>query len=165
MKPGERAKEETIVRMAAFRVGEEEYVVDIMRVREIIRPMPVTPVRMGPKFVEGVINLRGSVVPLVDMRRRFDLPAEPHPQRKIIVMSVEGRVVGMMVDGVTEVVRVPRNEIRPAPELFSEVQAPFFMGICEYRGRTLVLLNVRNVVASEDEIVLPDTSLLVGGDG
>lgn len=165
MKPGERAKEETIVRMAAFRVGEEEYVVDIMRVREIIRPMPVTPVRMGPKFVEGVINLRGSVVPLVDMRRRFDLPAESHPQRKIIVMSVEGRVVGMMVDGVTEVVRVPRNEIRPAPELFSEVQAPFFMGICEYRGRTLVLLNVRNVVASEDEIVLPDTSLLVGGDG
>ncbi|MEO0815112.1 MAG: chemotaxis protein CheW, partial [Myxococcota bacterium] len=106
-----------------------------------------------------------SVVPLIDMRRRFDLPAEDHPQRKIIVMSVEGRVVGMMVDGVTEVVRVPRSDIRPAPELFTEVQAPFFMGICEYRGRTLVLLNVKNVVASEDEIVLPDTSVILGAEG
>lgn len=164
MKARERSSEEEVARMAAFRVGDEEYVVDIMRVREIIRPMPVTPVRMGPRFVEGVINLRGSVVPLIDMRRRFDLPAEPHPQRKIIVMSVEGRVVGLMVDGVTEVVRVPRGEIRPAPELFSEVQAPFFMGICEFRGRTLVLLNVKNVVASEEEIVLPDTSVILGND-
>lgn len=165
MKRDRASREEAVARMAAFRVGGEEYVVDIMRVREIIRPMPVTPVRMGPRFVEGVINLRGSVVPLIDMRRRFDLPAEDHPQRKIIVMSVEGRVVGMMVDGVTEVVRVPRSDIRPAPELFTEVQAPFFMGICEYRGRTLVLLNVKNVVASEDEIVLPDTSVILGAEG
>lgn len=165
MRHGDRSREEELVRMAAFKVGDEEYVVDIMRVREIIRPMPVTPVRMGPKFVEGVINLRGSIVPLVDMRRRFDLQAAPHAQRKIIVMSVDARVVGMMVDSVTEVVRVLRSEIRPAPELFSDVQAPFFMGICEYRGRTLVLLNVRNVVASEDEIVLPDTSSLVENSG
>ena len=159
------SREEAVARMAAFRVGGEEYVEDIMRVREIIRPKPVTPVRIGQRLVEGVINLRGAVVPLIDMRRRFDLPAEDHPQRKIIVMSVEGRVVGMMVDGVTEVVRVPRSDIRPAPELFTEVQAPFFMGICEYRGRTLVLLNVKNVVASEDEIVLPDTSVVLGAEG
>ena len=63
-----------ITQLTAFKVGDEEYVVDILRIREIIRPLPVTPVRRGPRFVEGVISLRGSVIPVVDMRRRFGLP-------------------------------------------------------------------------------------------
>ena len=160
MKEEQRSRAEEIVQLAAFAVGDEEYVVDFIRVRTIIRPVPVTPVRMGPKFVEGVINLRGTVVPLIDMRRRFELETTNHRQRKIIVMSVSGRIVGLMVDSVTEVVRVPRGQIRPAPEFFSESQAPFFLGICHYRGRTLVLLNVKNIVATDEVIVLPDTSLI-----
>lgn len=153
-------EDEQIVQLAAFRVGDEEYVVDIMRVRTIIRPMPVTPVRMGPKFVEGVINLRGSVVPLIDMRRRFDLEAANSASAKIIVMSVENRIVGLQVDSVTEVVRVPRRQIRPAPEFFADGQAPFFMGVCHFKGRTLVLLNVKNIISSDDAIVLPDLAVL-----
>lgn len=144
-----------IVQLAAFRVGTEEYVVDIMRVREIIRPQAITPIRKGPRFVEGVINLRGSVVPVVDLRRRFDLPAEDHPQRKVIILVVDGRMLGLVVDGVTEVVRVPRESLRPAPGILSEDQAPYFLGVCHHRGRTLVLLNVRNVVASDEAIPLP----------
>lgn len=152
--------EDQIVQLAAFRVGTEEYVVDIMRVRTIIRPMPVTPVRRGPKFVEGVINLRGAVVPLIDMRRRFDLEPSRSRTAKIIVMSVENRIVGLQVDSVTEVVRVPRNQIRPAPEFFADGQAPFFMGVCHFKGRTLVLLNVKNIISTDDAIVLPELSVL-----
>ncbi len=149
-----------VVQLAAFKVGEEEYVVDIMRVREIIRPVPVTPVRKGPRFVEGVINLRGTVIPVIDLRRRFDLPVVDSAERRIMIMSIEGRTIGVIVDAVTEVVRVPRGQIRPAPGLLEQDRAPFFLGVCQHRGRTLVLLNVKNVVASDEAIDLPTATEL-----
>ncbi len=151
MKATERGDAE-LVQLTAFRVGVEEYVVDIMRVREIIRPLPVTRVRKGPRFVEGVINLRGEVIPVVDLRRRFDLPAEDHSGRKIIILTVEARMIGLIVDGVTEVVRVPKDAIRPAPGLFQPHQAPYFMGVVQFRGRTLLLLNVKNIIGSDEPI-------------
>jgi purine-binding chemotaxis protein CheW len=141
-----------LVQLTAFRVGAEEYVVDIMRVREIIRPLPVTRVRKGPLYVEGVINLRGEVIPVVDLRRRFELPADEHEARKIIILAVEGRTIGLIVDSVTEVARVPKSSIRPAPGILSEEQAPYFLGVCHYKGRTLLLMNVKNVIASEESI-------------
>ena len=153
----DRREQEGLAQLTAFRVGDEEYVVDIMRVREIIRPMQVTPVRRGPKFVDGVINLRGIVIPVLDMRRRFGLPEAKLPHRKIIILSVEDRTVGLGVDRVTEVVRVPRSAIQPAPGLF-EGRAPFFLGVCEHMGRELILLNVRNVIGSEDDIEPPSTN-------
>lgn len=141
-----------LVQLTAFRVGEEEYVVDIMRVREIIRPLPITKVRKGPRFVEGVINLRGEVIPIVDLRRRFELPIHEGAGRKIIILTIEGRVLGLIVDTVTEVVRAPKSAIRRAPGLFDKHQAPYFLGVCQYRGRTLLLLNVKNVLASDESI-------------
>ncbi len=148
----ENKRSEQLVQLTAFRVGTEEYVLDIMRVREIIRPLPVTKVRKGPRFVEGVINLRGEVIPIIDMRRRFELPVDEHAQRKVVILTVEGRIMGLVVDGVTEVVRVPRSAIRPAPGLFDSEHAPYFLGVCHFRGRTLLLLNVKNVIASEESI-------------
>lgn len=157
-------KDSEVVQLTAFRVGDEEYVLDILRVREIIRPLPVTPIRRGPKFVEGVINLRGAVIPVIDMRRRFGLPAESLPRRKIVILSVFGRVLGLVVDQVTEVVRVEREAIQPAPGLLAGRQAPFFVGVCRYNGRILILLNVRQVVTSDDEIASPSTEGLIGGE-
>jgi purine-binding chemotaxis protein CheW len=148
--------EDPIVQLAAFRVGGEEYVVDIMRVREIIRPQVLTPVRKGPRFVEGVLNLRGAVIPVVDLRRRFDLPPSEAPGRKIVILAVQARIIGLMVDNVTEVVRVPKSSIRPAPGLLDPRAAPFFLGVCHHKGRTLVLLNIRNVVAHDGPIPTPN---------
>lgn len=151
-----------VVQLTAFRVGSEEYVVDIMRVQEIIRPLPITPVRKGPRFVEGVINLRGAVVPIIDLRRRFDLEPDAHAQRKIIIVSVDQRLVGLVVDSVTEVVRVKRDSIRSAPSLLSAEQAPYFLGVCHHKGRTLILLNVKNIIASNEAIEVPRLSELTG---
>ncbi|MBI5507673.1 MAG: chemotaxis protein CheW [Deltaproteobacteria bacterium] len=161
----EEQSHDDIVQLAAFVVGDEEYVVDIRRVREIIRVVPITPVRKGPRYVEGVINLRGSVIPIVDLRRRFDLPHLESANRKIMITVIEGRVLGLMVDGVTEVVRLPRSAIRPAPGLLDAAHAPFFLGVCHYRGRTLVLLNVKNVVGSEQPIGPPDVEGLAPDAG
>lgn len=153
-----------LVQLTAFRVGLEEYVIDIMRVREIIRPLPITKVRKGPTFVEGVINLRGEVIPVIDLRRRFDLPAEETPTRKIVILTVDGRVLGLVVDAVTEVVRVPRNAIRVAPGLFDDHQAPYFLGVCHYKNRTLLLLNVKSVVASDESIDIAGAVLAARSD-
>lgn len=152
-----------VVQLTAFQVAGEEYVVDIMRVREIIRPVPVTPVRQGPRFVEGVINLRGAVIPVVDMRRRFGLEATTSPHRKIVIMSIDRRTFGLFVDRVTEVIRVPQSSIRPAPGLLESDRAPFFLGVCRYEGRELILLNVKNIIGSEADIVAPTPSDVLSG--
>ena len=123
----EVATSEDIVQLTAFKVGGEEYVVDILRIREIIKPLPITPVRRGPRFVEGVISLRGAIIPVVDMRRRFGVKpsADEELRERVIILVIDSRVVGLMVDKVTEVVRVPRTQIRPAPGLLADDQAPF----------------------------------------
>ena len=147
-------REDDIVQLTAFKVGDEEYVVDILRVREIIRPLKITPVRRGPVYVEGVISLRGSVIPVVDMRRRFGLfgESETPRQQRVIILVIEGRVLGLVVDSVTDVVRLSRSTIRPAPGLLASGRAPYFMGVCHYRGRILILLNVKSIVQSEKDI-------------
>ena len=154
----ETSSADDIVQLTAFKVGGEEYVVDILRIREIIKPLPVTPVRRGPRFVEGVISLRGAIIPVVDMRRRFGVqPSDEEELReRVIILVIDSRVVGLIVDKVTEVVRVPRTQIRPAPGLLADDHAPFFMGVCHYRGRVLILLNVRSVVESEEDIDVMD---------
>lgn len=141
-----------IVQLAAFRVGREEYVVDVMRVREIIREENIVPLHQGPRHVKGVLNLRGAVVPVVDMHSRFGLPPPAMPRRKILILQVDKRVLGIIVDAVTEVARVPVSSVMSAPDWLGDTQAPYFSGICQYKGRNLILLNIKNVVSSEGPI-------------
>ncbi|MGB8933311.1 MAG: chemotaxis protein CheW [Anaeromyxobacteraceae bacterium] len=153
------------VELCTFRVGGEDYAVDIMRVREIVNPQPVTPVPRAPRFIEGVVRLRSEVIPVVDVRKRFGLPAlEPTRKTKFLVVRIGGRRLALIVDEVTEVVRLARSEIRPAPT-FAEGGAPrFFLGVCggeaaparelqpgarRGTGRLRLLLNVRALLESE----------------
>jgi purine-binding chemotaxis protein CheW len=154
------------VELCTFRVGGEDYAVDIMRVREIINPLPVTPVPRAPAFIEGVIRLRSEVIPVVDVRKRFGLPPAPATRKtKFLVVRIGGRRLALVVDEVTEVVRLPRSEIRPAPT-FSDERAPkFFLGVCggeggapapgstgaprRGSGRLRLLLNVRALLEAE----------------
>jgi purine-binding chemotaxis protein CheW len=144
-----------LAQLCTFRVGGEDYAVDIMRLREIITPLPVTPVPRAPPFVEGVIRLRGDVIPVLDVRRRLGLPVmSPTRKTKVLIVHVAGRRLGLVVDEVTEVLRIPRAEIRPAPGLVEGGGPRFFLGVCggeaggggrkaASRGRLRLLLNVK----------------------
>jgi purine-binding chemotaxis protein CheW len=160
----DRGEQSERVELCTFRVAGEDYAVDIMRVREIINPLPVTPVPRAPSFIEGVIRLRSEVIPVVDVRKRFRLPpAAPTRKTRFLVVRIGGRRVALVVDEVTEVVRLARAEIRPAPS-FSDAGTPrFFLGVCggeaapaasqggprRGSGRLRLLLNVRALLEPE----------------
>src|SRR6185503_14313339 len=108
--------------LVAFSVADGDYAIDIMRIKEIINPVRVTQVPKAPPFIEGVIELRGAILPVVDLRKRFDLPATPPTRASkllIVVIEVAGRrmIVALVVDGVSEPIRVARDEVRPPPAL------------------------------------------------
>ncbi|ACL66254.1 CheW protein [Anaeromyxobacter dehalogenans 2CP-1] len=134
--PEAAAPEGARVQLCTFRVGGEDYAIDIMRVREIIPPQPVTPVPRAPAFVEGVFHLRDEVIPVVDVRRRFGLPIGPPTRRtRFLVVNVARRRIGLVVDEVCEVLRLPRHALRPAPALVADGGPRFFLGVCGGDGR------------------------------
>lgn len=149
-----RKKDEARVQLCTFRIGGEDYAIDIMRVREIIHPLPITPVPRAPAFVEGVVRLRGEVIPVLDVRRRLGVPPAPLSRKgRFLVVNVAGRRIGLVVDEVCEVLRMPRSDIRPAPPLSDEGAPCFFLGVCggegaaapgrRASGRLRLLLNVK----------------------
>lgn len=138
------------VQLACFRIGAEMYALDIMRIKEIIRPIRLTSVPKSPVFIEGVINLRGAVIPVVDLRKRFDQPAELGRKTRIIICALSGRTVGLLVDEVTEVRRYARQDIQPTPAFLKE--AEFFPGVCR-RGEDLILLvDLETILSSAEKI-------------
>jgi purine-binding chemotaxis protein CheW len=119
-----------IVELLAFRVGSEDYVIDVRRVREVVAPLPLRRMPRIPAFLEGVADLRGEVIPVVDVRRRFGLAAgTPTRKTKLVVVQVAGMPVGIVVDAVTEVLRVPREAIRAAPPLAGQAAPRLFLGV------------------------------------
>ncbi len=117
-----------IVQLCAFRVGDEEYVIDLRRIREILQPLPITPVPRAPDSFEGVMSLRGEVIPVVDVRKRLGVVGV-RSRPKVLVVNVAGRVLGLMVDAVSEVVRIPRSAIGPPPAL-GAAGSRLFLGVC-----------------------------------
>ncbi|MFH1811019.1 MAG: chemotaxis protein CheW [Pseudomonadota bacterium] len=144
------------VQLLTFLVDSDEYALDIMRVREIARPLPVRPIPGAPAGLVGVINLRHTeVIPIIDLRRRFELPpaAELRNQR-IIVCVVEARLIGLFVDEVVDVVNVERRDIHSGSGIFRGKAAGLFAGVCHVRNRLLVLLNLKRLLSSEDRIAI-----------
>jgi len=136
-KPG--SGKDGIVELVVFRVGSEEYAVDVRRVREVVAPLPVRRMPRVPDFMEGVADLRGEVIPVVDVRRRFGLNAgTPTRKTKLMVVHMGGAPVGLVVDAVLEVLRVPRAAIRPAPALAGRDAPGLFLGVVGGVGATRV---------------------------
>jgi purine-binding chemotaxis protein CheW len=152
------AADEAVVQLCTFRIGGEDYAVDIMRVREIIHPLPITPVPRAPAFVEGVVRLRGEVIPVLDVRKRLGVPARgPTRKTRFLIANVARHRIGLVVDEVCEVLRLPRADIRAAPALAGEAAAPrFFLGVCggdARHGRETRLRLLLNVKALLDPSV------------
>ncbi|MBE9536484.1 MAG: protein phosphatase CheZ [Proteobacteria bacterium] len=147
---GKSAKGE-LHQLVSFRLGEEEFAVDILKIQEIIRMMEITCIPKSPDFVEGVINLRGNVVPIIDLRKRFALPSENIGKNtRIIVMDVGGRIVGFIVDAVSEVLRLPASSIEPAPSMIGGIDSDYISGVGKLENRLLILLNVCRVFDADE---------------
>jgi purine-binding chemotaxis protein CheW len=120
-----------LAQLCTFRIGGEDYAIDIMRVSEIVHPLPITPVPRAPASVEGVVRLRGEIIPVLDVRKRLGVEARPATRKsRFLIVNVAGRRIGLVVDEVCEVLRLPRSEIRPAPTLGAPGTPRFFLGAC-----------------------------------
>ncbi len=136
------------LQIVTFKVGEEEFSVSILKVQEIIRMSEITKVPKSPEFVEGVINLRGRVIPVLDLRKRFGLPLiERGNDARTIVVDSGGKVVGLIVDSVTEVLRLQASTIEPPPDIVGGgVDSEYIDGVGKLENRLVILLNLDKVL-------------------
>jgi len=134
----------------AFRIGAQEYCVDIMSVREIRGWTPATPLPHAPRHMRGVINLRGAVLPIVDLACRFGLSMiEPTPRSVIIVVQVERKLIGLLVDAVSDILTVADSVMQPTPEVASEVAKSFVRGVHAIDGRMIGVITLDNVLDAD----------------
>lgn len=139
-----------------FTLGDEEYGVDILKVQEIRGYDTVTKIPDAPDFIKGVINLRGTIVPVVDMRIKFRLgKAEYNALTVMIILNIEQRVVGMVVDSVSDVLQLTPDEIRAAPEFGGAMDTRFITGLGTLDNRMLILVDIEKLLRSEDMALLP----------
>lgn len=135
----------------AFKLGQEEYGIDILKVQEIRGYESVTRIANAPEFIKGVVNLRGTIVPIVDMRIKFDLGTPVYDQfTVVIILNVAGRVVGMVVDSVSDVMTLSPEQIRPAPEMGSVFNSNYLIGLGTLDDRMLILVDIDRLMSSAD---------------
>ncbi len=141
----EEAKE--LIQIVVFELDEEEYAIEISDVREILKARDVTPIPNTPDFIEGIINVRGKIVVVLDLEQRFNLERESTAKKLHIMVSEQGEnTYGASVDEVTEVLRIPKDSIEPAPAIISEkIQADYVKGIGILENRLLILLDLNKV--------------------
>lgn len=135
----------------AFKLGKEEYGIDILKVQEIRGYDAVTRIANSPEFIKGVVNLRGIIVPIIDMRIKFHLGEPTYDQfTVVIILNVANRVVGMVVDSVSDVITLSPEQIKPAPEIGTTFEADHLMGLGTIDERMLILVNVDKLITSAD---------------
>ncbi|MBS0238429.1 MAG: chemotaxis protein CheW [Proteobacteria bacterium] len=131
----------------AFRVGSQEFCIDIMGVREIRGWTPATPLPHAPTYVRGVINLRGAVLPIVDLAMRFGLGlTEPTPRSVIIVVQVHQQVVGLLVDAVSDILTTSEASMQPTPDVASDLAKNFVKGVYAVEGRMISIVTLESVL-------------------
>ena len=148
---GQSAGTVDVSQIVSFRLASELYGVDIMRVQEIILPGQITEVPQVPDYVRGLINLRGHIIPVLDLRMRFGLPvSDPTEETRIIVIEVGNRTVGVVVDAVNEVLRISRDQVEPPPTNVGEMDQRHVTGLVKLDQKLLILLRVEDLLAPGD---------------
>jgi purine-binding chemotaxis protein CheW len=146
-----KKQDDELIQLVTFSIGEEEFGVDILKVQEIIRTMEITKVPRAQDFVEGVINLRGKVIPIIDLRRRFGLDSKAHDKHtRIIVIEINNMIVGFVVDSVSEVLRIPASTVEPPPPVVAGLESDYISGVGKLHDRLLILLDLDKLLSSED---------------
>ncbi len=150
---------ESETQLVVFMLGEEEFACEINNVAEVLKMTRVTPLPQSIDFVEGVINLRGEVIPVIDLRKRFGLEeTERTSESRIIIVEVDGRMFGLIVDSVSEVARLPNKQIQDAPEQVAGGRSHLIMGVGKIDDRMLIILNIEHVLSIDEQIALDEVS-------
>lgn len=155
------------IQVVAFRIGEEEFSIPILAVQEIIRMVEITRLPNVPDFVEGVINLRGKVIPVVDLRKRFGLPGkERDGGSRIVIVSLDGEdgdgTVGLIVDSVSEVLRLDIEAIEPLSGIGTGIGVEYIDGVGKVGERLIILLNIHKILTSEEKEALQNLEQMGG---
>ena len=134
-----------------FRLGNEEYGIDILKVQEIRGYEAITQIANAPDFIKGVVNLRGIIVPIIDMRIKFRLGNVEYDQfTVVIILNVAGRVMGIVVDGVSDVISLESEQMRPTPGLGSVIDTEYIMGLGTIDDRMLIMIDIEKLMSSSD---------------
>ncbi|HUI45646.1 MAG TPA: chemotaxis protein CheW [Nitrospirota bacterium] len=157
---------EDTVQLVTFQVGSEEYGLDINAIIEVIRPLKITPLPRMPEFIEGVVNLRGLIIPIVDLRKRFALAEIHNEPRKMRMVITKGAIpaggrrgkelLGLVVDRVKEVLHVPRKEIAPPPGAATGEQADFISGMGKVGERLIIVVDITKILSPQERSALEE---------
>ena len=150
--------DQDLLQLVSFQLGEEEFGVDILKVQEINRMLEITKVPNSPIFVDGVINLRGKVIPILNLRQRFALEKkEIDKKTRIVVVEIDGKVVGVVVDAVSEVLRLPADTVEPPPPMVAGIESEYIKGVGKLENRLLILLDLNKLLTTEERELLNQT--------
>jgi purine-binding chemotaxis protein CheW len=139
----------------SFVLGDAQYCIDILKVQEIRTYEPPTRIANTPAFIKGVMNLRGNIVPIIDLRIKFGLPEQRYDtQTVVIVLNVAKRTIGVVVDGVSDVIAVPASEIKPPPELSGALDTQYLQGLATVGNQMLIIIDIERLITSRDMAIV-----------
>ncbi|MCP4756282.1 MAG: purine-binding chemotaxis protein CheW [Proteobacteria bacterium] len=141
-------------KLLTFQLGEQEYGIQILEAREVVGLMQIDPVPQTPDFMKGVINLRGKIIPVIDLRTKFGMEEmEPTKETCIVVVDIDGKLTGIVVDLLVGVLTIEKSEFEDTPELGANIRTDFITGMVKLENRVVIVLDIKNIL-SNDELVL-----------
>lgn len=149
----QKEKEQLLMQLVGFTIGDEQFGVDILMVQEIIRSAPITSVPNSPDFIEGVINLRGNIIPVIELRKRLNLFREETASQDtwILILEINSRVTGFIVDSVTRVLKIMENTIEPPPEVVvAGLANQYIRGVCDIGEGLLIMLDFNSILLADE---------------
>jgi purine-binding chemotaxis protein CheW len=143
----------------SFVLGDAQYCIDILKVQEIRTYETPTRIANTPAFIKGVMNLRGNIVPIIDLRIKFGLPDQRYDTHTVvIVLNVAKRTIGVVVDGVSDVIAVPASEIKPPPELSGSLDTQYLQGLATVGGQMLIIIDIERLMTSRDMAIMDEAA-------
>ncbi len=139
------------IQVVGFRIGAETYGVRIAAVREIVRVPEITAIPSAPELIEGVINLRGKIIPVMDLRKRFgQLYTHADKKNRILVVEIDGKLLGLIVNAASEVLKIPPSDIEPPSSVFAEGESGYVTGVGKLKNRLIILLDIAKLLRAPD---------------
>ena len=152
MQKDSKVQTDELLQLVSFMIGQEEFGLEIQCIQEINRMVDITRVPNSPEYVTGVINLRGKVIPIIDLRKRFGFPQkESDKNTRIIVVELGTMVVGFVVDAVREVIRIPKNITEPPPSIVAGIGSEFITAVAKLENRLLILLDIERILRDKEK--------------